>query len=197
MRPPRLLRLAIATLGLCLALPATVGAAAWTVAEGSAIRFEAYQQGAPVQGAFPRFTADILFDPDDLAGSRIAVEIDTTSVTTGHKDRDAVVRSPNLLDVERWPSARFASARIEKVGDDAYEAHGELTLRAVAKEVVLPFTLHMADDPRDLSLRRAEARGELTISRLDFGVGQGEWASTATVGDKVVIAIEITATARR
>jgi polyisoprenoid-binding protein YceI len=44
---------------------------------------------------------------------------------------------------------------------------------------------------------RAEARGEVTISRLDFGVGQGEWASTAAVGEDVVIRVAIVAAAKR
>jgi polyisoprenoid-binding protein YceI len=187
--------LALAMLGLIL--PGPVLAASWTIEDGSAIRFEAYQQGAPVQGSFERFTAQIVFDPDDLANSRIEVEIDTASVSTGHKDRDTALRAPPLLDVERWPTARFASARIEHLGGETYQARGELTIRDVRKDVALPFTLRIADHPDNPDLLQADAAGELTISRLDFGVGQGEWASTATVGKKVVIAIAIVAAARR
>ena len=182
---------------LGLLLPASAGAASWTLEEGSAIRFEVYQQGAPVQGGFERFTAEILLDPDDLAGSRIEVEIETASITTGHQDRDATLRSPNLFDVERWPTARFASMSLEHLGGEAYEARGQLTIRDVQQDVVLPFTLHITDHPGEPSRLRAEARGELTISRLDFGVGQGEWASTAAVGEDVVIAIAIVAAATR
>ena len=184
-------------LGLALVLPASAQAASWTLEDGSAIRFEAYQQSAPVQGGFERFTADIVFDPDDLASSRVAVEIDTASVATGHKDRDATLRSPNLLDVERWPTARFSSASFEHLDGDAYQAHGRLTIRDVQKDVVLPFTLAIADDPGDPGLLRAHATGELAISRLDYGVGQGEWASTATIGEKVVVMIDIVAAAKR
>jgi polyisoprenoid-binding protein YceI len=183
------------TLGLLL--PISAGAASWTLEEGSAIRFEAYQQGAPVQGGFERFTADILLDPDDLAGSSIEVEIETASITTGHQDRDAALRSPNLFDAERWPTARFASVSLEHLGGEAYEARGQLTIRDVQKDVVLPFTLHITDHPGEPGRWRAEARGEVTISRLDFGVGQGEWASTAAVGEDVVIRVAIVAAAKR
>jgi polyisoprenoid-binding protein YceI len=187
--------LALVMLGLIL--PGPVLAASWTIEDGSAIRFEAYQQGAPVQGSFERFTAEIVFDPDDLAASRIEVEIDTASISTGHKDRDTALRSPPLFDVERWPTARFASARVEHLGGDAYQARGALTIRDVRKDVVLPFTLRITDHPDNPDLLQAAAAGELTISRLEFGVGQGEWASTATVGEQVVIAIAIVAAARR
>jgi polyisoprenoid-binding protein YceI len=191
----RFLALGLA-LGLALVLPAGAEAASWTVEQGT-IGFEAYQQGVPVKGQFERFSADILLDPDDLADSRIEVEIDTASVTTGHKDRDSVLRSPNLLDVERWPTARFASTELEHLGGEAYQARGRLTLRDVQKDVVLPFTLRIADHPSEPGMLQAEAKGELTISRLAYGVGQGEWASTATVGDNVVIAVEIVAAAKR
>lgn len=184
-------------LGLALLLPTMVQAASWTVAEGSAIRFEAYQQGVAVPGRFERFEAAIELDPDDLAAARIAVEIDTASIATGHQDRDTALRAPDLLAVGQWPSARFASDRIEHLGAGAYQAMGQLTIRDVQRDVVLPFTLSVADHPGDPGLQQAQARGELTISRLAFGVGQGDWASTAMVGDDVVIRVEILATAPR
>jgi polyisoprenoid-binding protein YceI len=188
---------ALLGIALLLAMPGSAQAESWTLEAGSAIRFEAYQQGAPVQGRFERFSAEILFDPDDLAGSRIEVAIEVASIATGHGDRDTALRSPNLFDAAQWPTARFASTRLEHLGGEDYQAHGRLGIRDVQKDVLLPFTLRIAEHPHDAGLLRAEARGELTISRLDYGVGQGEWASTAAVGEKVVVMIEIVAAAPR
>ena len=187
----------LALLGLALVLPTAVQAASWTLEEGSALRFEAYQQGVAVEGRFERFDAAIDLDPEELAEARIVVEIDTASIATGHKDRDTALRAPDLLDVAQWPTARFASDRIEHLAGEAYQAAGRLTIRDVQKDVVLPFTLTITDHPGDPGLLRGEARGELTISRLAFGVGQGDWASTAMVGENVVVRIEILATAPR
>lgn len=182
---------------LCLTtggLETTARAAAnWTVEDGSALRFMALQQGAPVEGSFAAFEATIDFDPKDLASSRIEVLIDTTSITTGHKDRDATLRSPAFFHAEQWPTARFASHTIAATGKGHYEAKGELTIRDVTKEVVLPFTLAIAPDP-EAGGQEARAEGELAIKRLDYGVGQGEWAATATVADEVKIQIAIVAT---
>lgn len=184
-------------IGLALLLSAPAWAASWTLEDGSAIRFEAYQRGAAVEGRFERFTAEIQFDPDDLAGSRIEVRIDTASVNTGHRDRDLTVRSANLLDAEHWPDAHFSSERVESLGGDAYQALGQLTIRDVQKAVVLPFTLRIGDHPGDAGLQQAHASGQITISRLDYGVGQGEWRSTVTIGENVIVAIEIVAAAER
>ncbi len=165
----------------------------WQVEDGSRIGFTALQQGAPVDGGFEHFTAAIDFDPKDLGHSRVDVKIDTGSIATGHKDRDTLLRSTAFFDVERWPTAHFTSAKLIHRSEDAYEAHGKLTIRDVTRDVVLPFELTIGDAPAAPGKLIAEAKGELTISRLDYGVGKGDWASTKTVGENVVIRIEIKA----
>jgi polyisoprenoid-binding protein YceI len=191
---PRPLLLALLALAL-LARP--VLGQSWTIEDESTIGFTATQQGQPVEGRFERFEAAIVLDPAALAGSRIDVVIDVGSIATGHKDRDAALRSASFFAVERWPSARFTSEEIVHEQGDRYLAHGALTIRDVTREVTLPFELTIAPHPDATDRLRAEAQGELSIARLDYGVGQGDFASTKTVGDEVVIRIAITATRPR
>ena len=77
--------------------------------------------------------------------------------------------------------------------EDGFEALGSLTLRGVTREVALPFTLTIEDHPEDPGRLHAHAVGELTIKRLDYGVGQGQWTDTSVVADEVVIRIDILA----
>ncbi|MDX1541372.1 MAG: YceI family protein, partial [Geminicoccaceae bacterium] len=164
------------------------------IMDTSEIGFTAYQKGQPVKGEFEEFVASVKLDPEQPESGRISVEIMTDSITTGHKDRDGALRSSSFFETKTWPSATFASDRIEANGSGTYDATGKLTIRDVTKEVVLPFTLEVGPDPDDPSRQLATARGDLTISRLDYGVGQGDFASTSTVGDEVDIHIEIDAT---
>jgi polyisoprenoid-binding protein YceI len=181
--------LLLAPIAVLLAMPGAL-AQSWQIEPGSRIGFTAFQQGSPVDGRFESFTAEISFDPDDLANSRVEVEIDAASITTGHKDRDTTLRSSGFFDVATWPTARFTSAEMTHKSGDSYAAHGQLTIRDVTRDVVLPFELTIEEnDGRQL----ADAKGELTISRLDYGVGQGDWASTKTVGAEVVIRIQLRA----
>jgi polyisoprenoid-binding protein YceI len=188
--------LPLAPIALLLAVQGAL-AQSWQVEDGSRIGFTAFQQGSPVEGRFETFTAKISFDPDDLGNSRVEVEIDTASITTGHKDRDTTLRSSAFFDVAQWPTARFASDELANESGDTYEAHGQLTIRDVTREVVLPFELTIGADPDAADRLLASAKGEVTISRLDYGLGQGDWASTKTVGEEVVIEIEIRATRPR
>jgi polyisoprenoid-binding protein YceI len=185
-------RCALAVLGAVMLAAPALASPRWTIEDGSAIRFVATQEGAPVEGGFQTFAAEIAFDPDDLAASQVTVAIDVASVATGHKDRDATLRSAAFFDVETWPRATFVSDELRHLGGDRYEARGRLTIRDVTREVVLPFALTIADGG---GARHARAAAELTVSRLEFGVGQGEWASTKTVGEDVVVRIEIAASA--
>jgi len=164
--------------------------ALWTIEDGSVLGFQARQQGSQVLGSFGAFDAEIVFDPDDLENSRINVDIDVTSITTGHGDRDKTLNSPSFFETERWPSAAFKSRSITAKGDGRYAAAGTLTMRDVTKDVVLPFTLSIEEGAERLT---AHAKGELPIMRLDYGIGQGDWASTVTVADEVVITIDIKA----
>jgi polyisoprenoid-binding protein YceI len=188
--------LTLVPLGLWL-LGGSPLAASWIVEDGSAIGFTATQQGSPVDGRFERFSATIAVAPDDLAASRVAVVIDTASIATGHKDRDALLRSASFFEVERWPEARFTSGAFAHTDGDRYHAQGVLTMRDVTRDVVLPFELTIGPDPAAADRLQAEASGALTIKRLDYGLGRGDFASTRTVGDEVVIRIRIVASRPR
>lgn len=159
----------------------------WVVeANDSEIEFTGTQLGAAFEGKFESFTAEIVFSPDDLAGSSVKVLIDIASVNTSNADRDSQIVSPDWFDAAQWPTAKFATKSFREVAPGKYEAVANLTIRDVTREVTLPFDLEIEGN-------EAEAKGAVTINRTDFGVGQGQWADTSQVGDAVTIEIEIEA----
>ena len=159
----------------------------WQVnADDSSIEFTGTQLGAEFDGKFKTFTAEIAFAPDDLAGSKVRVLIDIASADTGNADRDSQIISADWYDAGQWPTAKFETKSFVEVAPGKYEAIADLTIRDVTQEVVLPFDLEISD-------RKAEVEGRLTIKRTDFGVGQGQWSDTSQVGDAVTIKIDIDA----
>ncbi|MBC08529.1 YceI family protein [Thalassospira sp.] len=159
----------------------------WVVeANDSEIEFKGTQLGAEFEGEFKSFTAEIVFSPDDLAGSSVEVLIDIASVDTENGDRDSQIVSPDWFDAAQWPTAKFATKSFSEIAPGKYEAVADLTIRDVTREVTLPFDLEIKGN-------EAEAKGTVTINRTDFGVGQGQWADTSQVGDPVTIEIEIEA----
>lgn len=179
---------------LLLPLPSLAGPQdAWTVdPKGSSLSFSVAQVGSIVSGRFPTWTGDIVLDPSSLAGARIDIRIDTRPVSTNNRDVDSLMKGPNFLDVQKFPEARFVSTSISGSGD-RYEARGKLTIRDVTRDAVLPFTLAITDDPSQPGRVRATARGRIVLKRLDYGVGQNEWAATGQVANEVTVDLNVVA----
>ena len=72
--------------------------------------------------------------PED---SSVEVRIGTASIDSGQPDRDTHLRSPDFLDVEKYPYLTFKSTKVEVTGDNTLKLHGDLTLLGVTKPVVL------------------------------------------------------------
>lgn len=178
-----------------LAPPAFAGPQdAWTVdPRASSLTFSASQVGSIVSGRFPTWTGDIVLDPAQPAAARIDIRIAMPPVTTNNRDVDSLMKGVNFLDVQKFPEARFVSTSIQSRGGDRYEAQGKLTIRDATRDIVLPFTLAIADDPAQPSRLRATARGRLILKRLDFGVGRNEWAGTGQVANEVTVDLNVVA----
>jgi polyisoprenoid-binding protein YceI len=185
------------TLGLvaCLALlaPAALAAPpppAWTVDKtASSIRFTSSFNGAAFTGSFSRWSADIRFDPANLAASSVTATIDTASAASGDADRDQALPTDAFLAAAKFPRATYAAHAFKALGGGRYEAIGELTLRGVTKPLTLPFTLTIAGG-------QARMNATMALNRLAFGVGQDEWRKTDAIPAAVNIVIAVTARRR-
>lgn len=171
----------VAGFGVGLAALVAFAASQWTLQpKESKLSFVAEQAGAKFEGVFQQFTADIRFDPKDLAASRFDVKITTASVNTQDGERDDTLKSADLFDVKRFPTSTYVADKFTSKGGNKYSATGKLTLRNVTRDVPIEFTFASKDGG-------AWLRGTAAIKRLDFGVGQGEWKDTSTVGNDVQV----------
>jgi polyisoprenoid-binding protein YceI len=150
-----------------------------------------------VRGHFKNVNGTLSFDPARPAESRVSAVIDARTLWTGDPDRDAHLRSADFLDVEKYPQIRYASDRVEVIGDHDFLVHGKLTIRGVTREVPLRATYlgrwqtpwfegGVDKGPKT----RAGFIARTEINRHDFGVS---WNSALDRGGVVVGSIvEIT-----
>jgi len=157
------------------------------VPEKSRIVFVSKQMGVPVEGTFGKFAAQVAFDPRKPEGGAIALSIDVGSATLGVPQSDAEMPKPEWFHAAKFPQAQFKSSAIKSLGGGQFEVVGKLTLKGQAQDVVVPVTI--AQDA-GLSI----ATGSLTIQRLAFKVGDGDWTDTSMVANDVQVRFKFTLT---
>lgn len=154
----------------------------------SASQFSVRHMGiSTVRGVFEKTTGTVIYDPGDLTKTQIDVHIDASSVNTRVQMRDNDLRSPNFLDVNKYPTITFKSKRAEAEGPGKLRILGDLTIHGVSKEVTLEVEgpSEVVNDPRGTSHMGAEATTK--INRKDFGVN----GAPSMVGDEISIVLDI------
>jgi cytochrome b561 len=165
---------------------------AWQIdLDTSLIKFETTQYGEPFQGEFKNFGGTIIFNRDHLDDAYADIWIDIASIVTGSAERDEQARNAEWFDAANFPKALYVADSFSETASGHYIAHGALTIRGEARLVDLPFTLQIRESPEG---QAALMEATLTLKRLDFGVGQGQWSATDTIGGDVKIMITLLAT---
>jgi polyisoprenoid-binding protein YceI len=153
----------------------------------SEIGFTSKQMGVPVDGKFRKWDAQMSFDPKKPDASRVAFTIDTGSASFGSPETDAEVPKAAWFNAAKFPQATFQSSTIKAVGGNRFEVAGKLSIKGSVHDVVVPVALAQAGSV-------TTATGAFTIKRLDFKIGEGEWADTSMVANDVQVKFKLAVT---
>jgi polyisoprenoid-binding protein YceI len=136
----------------------------------------------------------LVFDPDDWSAARLEARVPLARADLGDEKWNRATLARNLLDVERFPEARFVSTRVEPVDAQNANVVGLLTLRGVTREVSLAVTLNaLKRHPLPPFRRTAGFSATTRISRAEFGIDA--WKSM--IGDEVELRLEVEAVRSR
>jgi polyisoprenoid-binding protein YceI len=165
----------------------------WTLdPHHTTVGFSAKHLGvATVRGRFNKVDAEVELDnPEDPTTARGTVTIDAASITTSDDQRDGHLRSPDFLDVEKYPTITFTVKSVERSRDD-YTVRGDLTIKDITEEIVLDYEHNGAVvDPYGNTKVGGTLTG--TIDRTKWGLkwnvplGGGGWL----VSEKVKLEID-------
>ena len=146
----------------------------------SELSFTFKQMGVPVDGKFTKFEAQLDFDAKKPEAGKIAFTVDLGSVSLGDASFDAEVGKAPWFDTKRNGKATFVSTGIKPSGPARYDVAGKLTIKGASRDVVVPITLNAG-----------VASGSVAIKRLDFKIGDGEWADTSMVANDVTVKFKL------
>ena len=167
----------------CELCPAALAGPRQADQSAGTLGFSATQADARFSGAFRQFRVILDFDPGQPAAGRLDVTVETASIDTQDGERDEILRGPDFFSAAKHPQAVYHAERFERAGT-GWRADGRLTMRGETRAVPVTFTLQPAGNATVM-------KGTASLKRLDFGLGQGEWASTEWVGDAVDIRFEL------
>jgi polyisoprenoid-binding protein YceI len=143
-----------------------------------------------VRGNFKNVTGTMEFDPDDPIHSSVNAVIDANQLWTGEPTRDTHLKSPDFLDVARYPQILFQSTSVEQCGPTHFKVSGNLTIRSVTRPVVLDVhylgqwpTSYWEKGVDKGPITRAGFEATTSINRYDFDV---KWNSAMDRGGIVV-----------
>ena len=150
----------------------------------SEISFTFKQMGVPVEGRFSTFAGQFSFDPKKPEAGKVVLTIDTGSARFGSPDTQGEAVKAEWFNVAKFPQATLESTTIVAAGAGKYDLTGKLSLKGAVREVRVPVTLARLG-------AITVATGGLTLKRLEFKIGDGDWSDTSMVANEVQVKFKL------
>lgn len=147
----------------------------------SSVRFEIKNAGITVEGKLSGLKGSISFDPEKYASAKVAVQVPVSSIKTGIALRDKHLKQKEYFDESTFPEIAMSSKFFGKgTKEGEFRAYLTLTLKGKTGDITLPFTCTK-------ELNGYRIKGQFTINRLDYGVGE----KSAIMGNEVIVFIDL------
>ncbi len=134
---------------------------------------------AQVYGSFLVASGTYRLDPKHLDESHVEIVVDATTIDTRHEQRDGHLRGGGYLKANKHPEIKFASTKIESLGDNRFRVTGDLSLLGKT----LPLTVEVQQStPHWLARIRGYMGGmsaEFSIDRSTFGMREEHFLSNS------------------
>jgi len=135
-------------------------------------------------GQFAQGTGTLEFDAMNPTMAAVKVTIPLASIATGVPDLDEHLKSEDFFEVARFPTATFASTKVEQgIRKENLRVHGNLTVHGVTRPVTLEVTLLKVGSNARTSVPTVGFTATATLKRSDFGLG----AFVPQVGDEIQV----------
>ena len=127
-----------------------------------------------VTGTVPIVSGSVALAGDSVIPENVMAELDPGKVSSGDRDRDASLASPDFFDVKAFPAWTFAGTKITPQGANAFGVDGTLTVHGVSAPEHLDVTIR-----GDAAHRTYHAVGHIdrqafhmAVTRLDPVIGK-------------------------
>lgn len=174
---------------LLLAASVTTQAAEWVIdKDDSQVIFKYSYAGTPYQGAFTNIDANFDIDPENPGSCEFDVTIHMDDIAIDDEETLSYLLDVDMFDVAQFPTASFEAEECILLSPDSFVADGMLTIRNQTQPISFPFELDIDTSGDEV---RFHLTSEVTIQRLEYGVGQGYLANTADIPNDVDVEVDV------
>ena len=145
-------------------------------------------------GMFTEARGSFKYNEERSIVSDVEIIIDTNSVFTNHDKRDSHLKSPDFLNVQKYPTMTF-KADMNNLKSNPGKIKGDLTLLGITKPLILNTKINKIDTyPFRVGLSKPMVMGvsaTASFKRSDFGMNYA--LKKNLVGDQIDLIIEFEA----
>lgn len=125
------------------------------------------------RGKFDSSSGTIVLDRAAGTGT-IEITVDTSSIDFGNPKLNEHVKSGEMFDVQKYPTAVYKGTLTHFKNGAPTEAHGELTLHGVTKPLNLTINSFLCKMTPMSKKERCGADASATLNRADYGINFGD-----------------------
>jgi polyisoprenoid-binding protein YceI len=137
------------------------------------------------RGKFTDTSGKVVLDKDAKTGS-LEITVNTSSADLGNAKLDEHVKSAEILDTAKYPTATFSGQFTQWNGSSPTEAQGTFTLHGVTKPLTLKIDSFLCKPNPMTKKEVCGADASATFNRSDYGVTFGD-----AYGFKMWVKLEI------
>jgi polyisoprenoid-binding protein YceI len=125
------------------------------------------------RGKFDSSSGTIVLDREAGTGT-VDIAVDASSIDFGHAKLNEHVKSAEMLDVQKYPTATYKGTLGNFKNGVPTEVRGDLTLHGVTKPLTLTINSFVCKMTPMSKKERCGADASATFNRADFGVNYGD-----------------------
>lgn len=125
------------------------------------------------RGKFDSSSGTIVLDKAAGTGT-VEITVDTASIDFGNPKLNEHVKSAEMFDVQKYPTAVYKGTLTNFRNGAPTEVHGELTLHGVTKPLNLTINSFLCKTTPMSKKERCGADASATLNRADYGINYGE-----------------------
>jgi polyisoprenoid-binding protein YceI len=125
------------------------------------------------RGKFNHSSGTIVLDREKSTGS-VDVTVDAASINFGHDKLNEHVKSPEMLDVEKYPTATFKGSFTNFKNGAPTQVEGQLTLHGVTRPLTLTVNSFKCITSPMEKKERCGADASASLNRSDYGLSYGD-----------------------